>query len=417
MAKVVVVGAGVIGLATAWALKQRGAEVVVLERGLPGMGASSGNAGWIVPSMSTPLPGPGLVGTSLKWMLHNDSPLYIKPRANPMFLRWMWGFYRNCRPGPFQAGVTALVDLNRRTFELLDRLRADGIAFEMHEAGLMYVGTDRDAVARAHDEIRELEHFGYLTPPLLDAVGVHAEEPALAPQVAGGFLLPDERHVRPESFTGGMTKWLTERGVEVRSGIDVTGIERRGGNVQAVTTNIGNVDAEAVIVAAGSWSGDVARRMGFRLPIEAGKGYSITINQPGIDLKHPLDLVEARAAITPFDGALRVAGTMELSGLNVRLVQPRVDAIRRAGARYLAGWKPNTSERVWVGMRPLTPDGLPIIGRVPGAGNLFVATGHQMLGVTLAPATAGALADLVVDGRSGVNLAPFDPARFGAKLT
>jgi D-amino-acid dehydrogenase len=387
MTRVVVVGAGVIGLASAWALRKRGADVVVLERGLPGMGASAGNAGWIVPSMSTPLPAPGLVRTSLKWMLHNDSPLYIKPRFNPSFARWMWGFYRNCRPGPFEAGMNALVELNRRTFPMLDQMRADGVAFEMHSAGLLYVGLTRENVVNAHEHHAVLERYGYRLPPILDAVQVHALEPSLAPEVAGGFHLEDERHVRPESFTAGLVEWLTERGVEVRSGVEVTGIERQGGGVRAVATNLGPIEADAVLLAAGAWSGAVAKRMGFALPMEAGKGYSITIDQPPLDVRHPLDMIEARAAITPFDGALRVAGTMELSGLNVKLLQPRVEAIRRAGRRYLAGWQDGGKEHVWVGMRPLSPDGLPIIGRVPGAGNLFAATGHQMLGVTLAPAT------------------------------
>lgn len=416
MARVVVVGAGVIGLASAWALRTRGAEVTVLERGLPGKGASAGNAGWIVPSMSTPLPAPGLVGTSVKWMLHSDSPLYIKPRVNPSFMRWMWGFYRNCRPGPYAAGMTALIDLNRTTFPLLDEMRADGVSFEMHKQGLLYVGMDAGGVAQEHEHVSELERFGFPIPELLDADAVQALEPALTSDVAGGFLLPDERHVRPESFTGGMVEWLTERGVQVLSGIDVRGIDRRGSRVQAVTTNIGPVEADAVLLAAGSWSGRVAKQMGFALPIEAGKGYSITIDHPLLDLRHPLDLVDARAAITPFDDALRVAGTMELSGLNTKLLQPRVHAIRAAARRYLRGWHDGGSEQVWVGMRPLTPDGLPIIGRVVGTPNLYVATGHQMLGVTLAPATGGAIADLILDGHSDVNLTPFDPARFGARL-
>ncbi|RIK46595.1 MAG: FAD-dependent oxidoreductase [Chloroflexi bacterium] len=416
MARTVIVGAGVIGLATAWALRRRGAEVVVLERGVPGIGASSGNAGWIVPSMSTPLPAPGLVKTSLKWMLHNDSPLYIKPRANPSFMRWMWQFYRNCRPGPYDAGMSALVDLNRLTFPELDRMRADGVAFELHSQGLLYVGLKVENVVEAYEHVRDLERFGFAPPRLLDAAEVHRLEPALSEQVTAGFHLPDERHVRPESFVTGMVEWLVEHGCEVRSGIEVKGIERQGGVVKAVQTNIGPLEADGVVLAAGAWSGHVARTMGFALPIEAGKGYSITIDQPGIDLRHPLDLVEARAAITPFDGALRVAGTMELSGLNVRQLQPRVEAIRRAGRTHLANWQDSGRERTWVGMRPLTPDGLPVIGKVAGSANVYVATGHQMLGVTLAPATGVALAELIDTGSSSVNLTPFDPARFGTRL-
>jgi D-amino-acid dehydrogenase len=148
------------------------------------------------------------------------------------------------------------------------------------------------------------------------------------------------------------------------------------------------------------------------LPIEAGKGYSVTIEHPRRTVRRPLDLIEARLAVTPFRDGLRLAGTMELSGLNLRLEPRRVEAIRRAGDRYLGDWRGGTREHVWVGMRPLTPDGLPAMGLAPGSDNVYVATGHQMLGVTLAPATGMALAELMLTGHSDVDLRPFAPFRF-----
>jgi len=237
-------------------------------------------------------------------------------------------------------------------------------------------------------------------------------EPMLASSVAGGVLISDDRHVRPESLVYGLVGALGRAGVTVVSGSEVLGFARDGRRMVAMTTDDTLIEADRFVLAAGAWSGALARQAGFALPIEAGKGYSITIEQPSFQLNHPLDLIEARAAVTPFDGALRFAGTMELSGINLRYVRRRADAIWRNVHGYLREQVTGTRMQAWVGMRPMTPDGLPVIGRLPGVDNFFVATGHQMLGVTLAPTTATALADLMTSGSPSASLVPFDPIRF-----
>lgn len=412
MGRTVIVGAGVIGLASAWELCRRGEEVVVLDRGEPGAACSAGNAGWIVPSISTPLPAPGLVATSLRWMLKRDSPLYIKPRLDPRFAVWLTSFWRNCSPETYARGLDALMTLNRRTMPLFDQWQAQGIDFEMHRAGLLFLGLSRDSVAHAAEDVAGLERFGYQRPAILTGSEVRDLEPGLSSDVAGGFLVEEERHVRPETLSAGLASRLTSGGAEIRTGVDVTGISRTHGTICAVQTSAGSIAADRVLIAAGSWSGQVARRFGFRLPIEAGKGYSVTIDFPRRTVSHPLDLIEARVAVTPFTNGLRLAGTMELSGLNLRLEPHRVEAIRRAGDRFLKDWRGGRRERVWVGMRPLTPDGLPVIGQVDGCENLYVASGHQMLGITLAPATGEVIADLMLSGTSQTDLSPFSPSRF-----
>jgi D-amino-acid dehydrogenase len=412
MGRTIVIGAGVIGLACARELRKRGDDVLVVDRGRPGAACSSGNAGWVVPAMSAPIPAPGLVGTSLRWMLRRDSPLYIRPRLDPRFAGWLWRFWRNCRPGPHRAGLNAVAGLNRRTMALFDELRADGVDFEMHRRGLLYLGLSRESVAHAAHEVQQLGQIGYLLPDILSADEVRDLEPAVSRAVAGGFLLPDERHVRPESLTAGLVRALTEHDVTIESDIDVIGADLRDGGVTAVRTNGGSLEVERVLIAAGAWTGELAGRFGARLPIEAGKGYSITVDQPERPPDHPLDLIEARVACTPFDGALRLAGTMELSGTNLTLRAERVDAIRRAGKRYLGRSWSGGREQVWVGMRPLTPDGLPVIGRLPGLANAWVASGHAMLGVTLAPATAEVVVRQMHGEETGVDDAAFDPGRF-----
>lgn len=412
MSRTVVVGAGVIGLACAWELRKRGEDVLVVDRGEAGAACSAGNAGWITPSISTPLPSPGLVGTSMRWMMKRDSPLYIKPRPNPAVAAWLATFWRNCSEDVYQRGLAALADLNSRTMPLFDQWQSEGIDFEMHKAGLLFLGLSEEAVAATAEEVAHVENIGYKKPKVLSGNEVRDLEPGLTQHVAGGFWIEEERHIRPETLTGRLVEQLNASGVETRAGVNVTGVTRKFGTITGVTTTEGSIAADRVLLAAGSWTGQLADSIGFKLPIEAGKGYSVTIEMPRRTITRPLDLIEARVAVTPFDEGLRLAGTMELSGLNLKLEPRRVEAIRQAGDRYLGDWRGGRNERVWVGMRPLTPDGLPVIGRVPGTDNLYVASGHQMLGVTMAPATGEVVAELMIDGTSHVDLQPFAPGRF-----
>lgn len=421
MSRTVVIGAGVIGLACAYELRRRGDEVIVVDRVGPGAAASAGNTGWVCPSFSGPVPGPGLVGQSIRWMLSPDSPLYVKPRLDPGFLAWLWSFWRHCTTPAYHAGLDAVAGLNTRTMVLYDALAADGVRFEMHRQGVLFAFLGRAALEHVGADLERMQRYGYAPARTLTASEARDLEPALSANVIGGILAGDERHVRPESLVAGLAERLSEMGVDMRSGTDVTGFRRRGaasaaspqaGTVAAVETSTGTIGAERVVVAAGVWSSRLVRALGFHLPLEAGKGYSITLEEPAVRVARPLYLDEARVAVSNFDGALRLAGTMELSGLNADLDARRVEAIRRSADRYLAGWRGARGEQAWVGMRPLTPDGLPVIGAVPGAGNVYLATGHGMLGVTLAPATAAALADLMTAGQGGAAPSPFDPGRF-----
>jgi D-amino-acid dehydrogenase len=414
VSRTIVVGAGVIGLACGWELLKRGREVLILDSGAPGAACSSGNAGWVVPAMSAPIPAPGVIGTSLRWMLRRDSPLYIRPRPDPQFAAWLWTFYRHCRSESYRAGLDAVARLNSRTMELFDAWQSEGLRFEMRASGLLFVGLSEQAVTSAVGEIGHLRPYGYATPERLSAAEVRALEPLLTGAVAGGLLLPDERSVRPETLTAALAGAIADGGGAVSTPVTVTGFRRDDGRIGAVQTSEGAIACDEVVVAAGAWSGFLARKCGVPLPVEAGKGYSITIALPDSSacLRRPVDLLEARVACTPFDGAVRFAGTMELSGHNLRLDPARVAAMRRVAQRYLGGLPEGVSEAVWVGMRPMTPDGLPLLGRLPGLGNAWIATGHAMLGVTLAPATAVALADVMTGAAPDDTLRPFSPARF-----
>jgi len=312
--------------------------------------------------------------------------------------------------------LDALAQLNAHTMDLFDELRADGVTYEMHEDGLLFAGLTMAAVHDAAQGLQFLERFGYPRIDILNGHALRAIEPALSDNVAGGFHISNERHVRPETLTAGLCAWLIEHCVEVRTGLTVWSVRRNGQSGLTVETDAGAFNADQVLIAAGAWSGELLKASGVHLPVEAGKGYSVTWDAPTSQLRGPVDLIEAHVACTPFAGALRLAGTMELSGLNERLVPARVEAVRRAGRQYFRQPLDGAFEQVWVGVRPLLPDGLPAIGAVRGFENLFVATGHGMLGVTLAPATAVAIAGMMTRQESSASLVSFDPNRFSRHL-
>jgi D-amino-acid dehydrogenase len=410
---VVVIGGGVVGLACGYELLRRGADVTVVDQGEFGAAASWGNAGWITPSFSSPLPAPGLVRTSLGMLVRPTSPLYMKPRLSVGFGRWLWRFTRYCNAPAYYEGLRALATLNRDTFHRFDALETGLRPFEMHRDGILFAFSSDEGMRHVLDDLEAMHDLGYSKPQSLSAEETRALEPALSAELIGGVLATDERHVYPPSFSAALADGLRTGGATLLAGTEVQGIRVADSVVSRADTTTGPITGDVFVLTAGAWSGRLAGMAGFRLPMEAGKGYSINISAPALKLRRPLYLTEARVGMSPFENTLRVAGTMEFSGINEALDTRRVDAIRRSVAAYLpTGWAKGESVTEWAGMRPMLPDGLPAIGRAPGISNLFVGTGHAMLGVTLAPVTAAALGDLICEGRSEIDLRAFDPGRF-----
>ncbi len=412
MSRTVVIGAGVVGLLAAYELARRGEQVTVYDKGHPGAACSAGNAGWVVPSFSGPLPGPGLVAGTLRSMVNPASPVYVRPRLDLDLARWLWGFWRHCNLRDYEAGYEAIATLNRRTMACFDALEADGVEFEMHRTGLLFAFLSQASLDHHRDDLGRLPRHGFAPPRELSGAEVRQMEPGLSPAVIGGLFLEGERHVRPETLAGGLAHRLAGLSAQIRPGVEVTGVVRRTSEARAVVTREGEVAADRVLLAAGAWSGILARRIGFALPLLPGKGYSVTVTRPALRLGRALHLSEARVACSPFHDALRVAGTVEIASVTAGVTRPRIAAIRNAASRYLKDWARGDGEVEWMGMRPFLPDGLPAVGRAPGFDNVYVAAGHGMLGITLAPATGAAVADLMVRGRADLDLAPFDPGRF-----
>ena len=410
--RVGVVGGGVIGLSTAWYLKKMGADPVVVESGTLGGGCSQGNAGWVCPSISSPLPAPGLTLKSLSWMLLPDSPLYIKPSALPMLAPWLMRFRSFCNHADQKRGIAALAALNAFTMDRYDELAGDGVKFEISQSGVLMAFHDSDKAVAAQKEVKLVAAAGAASCRELDEAELYQREPMLRPGFRFGLLVGAERHVRPESLTAGLGEALRAGGAEIHEGAAATGFRSEGRRVTAIATSQGDLEVDAVVLAAGAHTGSLTRMAGWRIPLTAGKGYSITIEQPRNQLRQPLYLGGAKIGLTPFKGALRFAGTMELSGINRRMDVARIRSLRRLVSREVDIPEAREGGREWVGMRPVVPDSLPVIGKLPSRENVYVNTGHQMLGVTLAPSSGWALAGLMVEGRAGVGLEAFSAGRF-----
>jgi D-amino-acid dehydrogenase len=412
VARAVVIGAGLVGLLAAYHLRRQGLDVTVVERGDPGMACSFGNAGWICPSLSAPLPAPGLPLRTMRWMLSRQSPVYISPGVAPSLFGWLRAFWRSCTAERNEAGLAAMLALNQRTLALFDELAADGIDMEMHTRGVLFCFLGERELAAEYEDLERIGRYGFPAPHLLTGDEARGAEPSLAPRVTGGILLAHERHVEPLSLSRGIARRLIRDGVELRAHTGAVGFERSRDAVQAVRTDDGRIAGDIFVLAAGVWSGALAQQLGIRLPIQAGKGYSLTFPRLRTGVRHALYFGDTKVVLSQYDAALRIAGTMEFSGHNEYLDPARIRSLRAAAQRYLAAELPAGDGVAWTGMRPMTPDGLPAIGRLPGLRNAFVSTGHATNGVFMAPSSGEALAQLAVHGEAGVDMAPFDPGRF-----
>jgi D-amino-acid dehydrogenase len=415
-AQVAVVGAGVVGLACAWELRRRGAEVIVLERAGIGGGVSRGNTGWISPSFTYPLPAPGMVREGLRQLVTRGEAFVLRPSLDPAFVRWLWRFRRSSTPARFDAGVRALLALNRRTLELFDAYRDAGVEFEMHAAGLLVAARTPSGLDLYRRIFRRLRELGYEGGAIdeLDGDALASLEPALdRDAIAAGLRAHVDRFVRPEELTRGLAEHLRGDGVEVREGCELRSLSRQDGGWTLETGSGGPVAVDAVVVAAGLPTVPLLRRLGVRVPLVGARGYSVTLAGRGTPPRHALYLAEAKLGLSPFAGGVRVAGVFELGARNTDVAAGTGARLLAAARPYLGGWQPDSDGPVeaWAGLRPATSDGLPLIGAVPGLENVYLATGHGMLGVTLAPATADLLAPLVLEGRAPPELAAFDPAR------
>jgi D-amino-acid dehydrogenase len=409
---VIVIGAGVIGAACAHWLVGGGWRVTVVDKGRFGAGCSHANCGFVCPSHVLPLAGPGAITSTLKSLLRRNGPLRIRPWANRSLPGWLLAFARRCnRADMLEAGhgIQALLTSSRT---LYDELVRSGVECEWEARGLLFVFQSLAGMEHYFETNKLLRTEFGLAAQAFPRDAVRELEPALKAGLGGGWLYSTDAHLRPDRLMRSWRQHLEARGVKVIEDSAVHGFIRDGGRATAVKTSTGELAADAFVLAAGAWSPRLNDHLGCRLPIQPGKGYSLTTARPAVCPTLPMIFEEHRVAVTPMRTGYRLGSMMEFVGYDPSIARKRIAYLRDAASHYLDEPAGEPVEETWTGWRPMTPDGLPVIGPSPALPNVLIAAGHNMLGLSMAPATGRLVAELL-DGRSThLDPAPYSPGRF-----
>lgn len=411
--KALIVGGGVIGIACAHYLMRSGFKVTVIDQGSTGGACSHGNCGYICPSHVLPLTEPAALRVAIKSLFQPDAPFRVKPTFEPKVLRWFWEFARRCRHRVMlESGhhLKAILDASMHEYHYL--VKEESIECEWKSSGLLYV----------HQTAKGMHEFGKTDQLLKNEFKVAAHrvegdelpllDPALKPGLAGAFLYEGDTMLRPDHLCAEWKLQLQAQGVEFLEHCKAISIERESHRIKFVITSNGPIACDHVVFAAGSWSSEWGADLGIEIPIQPGKGYSVTMKRPEICPQYPMLFPEHRVGMTPFDDAYRLGSMMEFVGFDQSIPDKRIQQLKRSAEPYLK--QPWTEEifGTWYGWRPMTWDSLPVIGQAPGLDNVFLATGHNMLGLSLAPSTGRLLAEIVTNKKTHIDPAPYSPERF-----
>jgi D-amino-acid dehydrogenase len=413
--KVIVIGAGAVGLCAAHYLRCAGIETTLLERGANEDGCSFQNAGLVAPSHIIPLAAPGVMRKGLQWMLDPESPFYVKPGLDRSLISWVWKFYRSATREHVHRSVRLIRDLCQGGLTLFQELQEmEGMDFGLIRRGLLMLNRTEVGHASCLEEAGLAWDIG-MEAEVLDGAGLRELEPGITFRATGGVFYPGDAHLSPFLFMEQMLRLVEKEGAVIRPSSEVIGFERTGRRITGVRTADGLHEADQFVLAGGAWSPTLLPGLDLRLPLQPGKGYSVTVSNLSHKLTLPLILAESHVAVTPFPGSIRFAGTMELAGYDLTINHRRVDAILKAVPRYIADVElpPEREVQPWAGLRPCTPDGLPYVGSFRDYPNLFAATGHAMLGISMAPVTGKIVADLITGRETLMDLTALSPDRFG----
>jgi D-amino-acid dehydrogenase len=414
MKVVIVVGGGVIGLCSALYCAERGMRVTLVERnGERRDGCSYGNTGMVVPSHFVPLAAPGMVALALKWMWNPASPFYVKPRLSLDLVTWGLRFTRAANAAQVHRAAPLLSRLHMESRALYEKLASRANDFHFEKRGVLVLCRTEHALEEEAALVGQARALG-LSAQVLDAKGAAALEPELRLNAVGAVHVAEDCNLDPQQLMDALQVRCAAAGVRFRWNTEASGWRLEGDRIRALETPAGDLEADAFVLCAGSWSPGLARSLGLRLPMQAGKGYSLTLPRPRRSPRSCAVLSEARVSVSPMNGALRFGGTMELAGLDESINPIRVRGIKEAVQRYFPDFGPADFEGVapWRGLRPCTPDGLPYLGRTARARNLVVATGHAMMGVSLGPVTGSLVADFVDGAPPPPDLALLSPDRY-----
>ncbi len=415
MARVCIIGAGIIGLSCAYSCALQGHTVTVIDREPERRdGCSFGNAGMVVPSHFTPLAAPGMVALGLKWMWNPESPFWIKPRLDLELARWGFHFWRAATSERVRQAAPLLRDLSLASRTAFQQLARDlGPAFGLTEQGLLMLCRTQKALDEEQETVVRARELG-LAAELLDARQTAQIEPGVRMSVVGSVYFPQDCHLSPARLMAVLQERITAMGAAWHWGEEVTRIESSGSTISSVVTTQSRIAVDELVVCGGSWSPGLASGLGLRLPLQAGKGYSLTLQNPRQLPGKCAIFHEARVAVTPMGSSLRIGGTMEIGGLNNTIDPRRVRGIIRSVPLYYPEFQPSdfSDIRPWFGLRPCSPDGLPYLGRPEKYRNLVIATGHAMMGLSLAPISGQLVAELIDRRKPSTNLSLLSPDRF-----
>lgn len=410
---VAIVGGGIIGIACAFYLSRAGYRVTVIDQGRIAGACSHGNCGYITPSHVLPLTQPAALPEALRSLFTPDAAFRVKPRLNPGFWRWMWQFARRCNHQQMlSAGVHLKAILDSSIHEYRQLVDALPLECEWQNSGLLYALQTPAGLHNFAAEAKLLtEHFG-VRAQQLDSKQLVEFEPALKSGLSGGFHFPDDASVRPDRLTSAWYTYLEKMGVTFIEQCTLMTIEKAGRKITQLMTSRGPLQADHYIIAAGAWSAILARQLGCPVPVEPGKGYSLTMQRPEHCPQYPILLPEHHVGVSPFAKGYRLGSMMEFAGYDTSIPDKRMQQLKNSARHYLLEPFTQAIEETWYGWRPMTWDSLPIIGRVPELNNAFLATGHNMLGVSMAAATGRIIAELVQEKPVHLDISAFSPSRF-----
>ncbi len=414
--KVIVIGAGIAGLSSAFYLVQDGWEVSILERGDGEDNCSYGNAGMIVPSHFTPLAAPGVVSQGIRWMFDSKSPFYVKPSFRGNMISWGLKFLKHANHKRVKQSAPGLRDLHLASSHLYTEWdQMDGFEFGLNQNGiLMLFKTDK--VGEEETELAYRARELGLNVDVLDQAQIQALEPFTELNVLGGAHYRCDRHLDPTKLMGQLRRYLEAHGVHMHTECKVERMEIEGGSIKALIANGQQFSADKFVMTGGAWLPQLAAQAGLKIPIMPGKGYSFMYTPGQLDqrLEHAALLLEARVAVTPMKGQIRFGGTMELASFNNKVNMNRVEGIVRSIPNYLPDFKVQLPpvQDIWYGYRPCSPDGLPYLGKAKGLDNLLIAGGAGMMGLSLGPIFGKVIAQLAAEEHVTVNIEAYCPYRF-----
>ncbi len=415
MEKIIIVGGGVNGLCAAYYLQKRNAfDITVIDRGDISDNCSFGNMGFISPSHFIPLASPGVISEGLKYMLSSTSPFYVKPRLNVPFIQWAIKFYQNSNQKTVEKNVPHLSELLNLSRRLINEIRDDiGDVFDMEEIGCMmmcYSQKSFEEELKLADAAKKLK----LEVEIYNRQELQNKEPDVELDVYGAVLFKDDAHIHPGKFMVAMKNYLQNNGVKFQLNSDVLSFTKNGKKINEVITDKGTFNADEIILCGGTWLPELAKKAGISLLIEGGKGYSYTYENVVKNIRYPAILIDGRCAVTPWEKTLRIGGTMEFSGNNNRVLIKRMEGIYNSVKQFYPGLEIGfpPKDKIWTGLRPVSPDGLPYIGKVSKFENLLISGGNAMLGISEGAAAGQIISDLIEKRSTPIDISAFKVERF-----